>query len=85
MRTPLNTVLMGFKLLQEEIASLLSEQKMYCDSITMSTGNGKAAAALESRSETIADLSHHILSGAESAVSILNDLLNYGKSPLIDF
>lgn len=84
-RTPLNAACMGLRLLQEEIGRTL-HVGMYADS-KFSTDNkntSKLPPLISSESQIcfakdILGLSQEVMSNTESAVDILNDLLNYDK------
>jgi signal transduction histidine kinase len=89
-RTPLNTVCMGLTLMQEEISGALGYNSSSTGpSTTMpimtSVVNNAAAPAsqdmLIDRENAVEwfNLAHDILSNAQSAVGVLNDLLNYDK------
>ena len=67
-RTPLNTVCMGLKLLQEEVDSLVGNV----------TGLSETS-VLQAGTKMIHTLAQEIASMADDAVSILDDLLNFDK------
>ena len=64
-RTPLNTVVMGLKLMQEEVESMTPESQSSPDKREIIP--------------YVIKLSQQILDSAESAVTVLSDLLNYDK------
>jgi len=87
-RTPLNTVCMGLRLMREELGSAWVDARLQKvnssvssskDELCPSTDADTSCAAIEEQKESILDLTHEILSNAESAVDVLNDLLNYDK------
>jgi signal transduction histidine kinase len=70
-RTPLNTVRLGMKLLEVEIGKLVS---------TLSSTPAASLAPLVLKTlETWKQLADEIVESSESAVEVLNDLLNYDK------
>jgi signal transduction histidine kinase len=85
-RTPLNAACMGLRLLQEEIGRTL-HAGMYADSNSSSRNKNISKLpppppSSESQicfANDILGLSQEVMSNAESAVDILNDLLNYDK------
>jgi len=89
-RTPLASVVMGLKVMQDEVVTLFScgwgEAPLDSSSVGIgpsSVGNGPPQNRCEhfkrSRSDYIIDLSQQIIGSAESAVTILSDLLHYDK------
>jgi signal transduction histidine kinase len=90
-RTPLNTVCMGLTLMQEEIGGALGYNSTSTSSTqratTTSTTMPAVAAAADQDEELIKrddvvewfNLAHEVLNNAQSAVGVLNDLLNYDK------
>ncbi|CAB9507344.1 sensor kinase/phosphatase LuxQ [Seminavis robusta] len=90
-RTPLNSVVMGLKLLQEEIVTLFGAthgQQQQSSSLVLDDNHGNSRNDTTKRTTTstkeaqmgaLTDLSHEIIGSAESAVAVLNDLLNYDR------
>jgi signal transduction histidine kinase len=81
-RTPLNAACMGLRLLQEEIGRTLNVG-IYAGSSTPHKNISKLpptnSESQISFAKDILGLSQEVMSNAESAVDILNDLLNYDK------
>lgn len=90
-RTPLNTVCMGLRLMQEEIEGGLLDaknclkggavmgQETVAATTTSTAVNGESTPERSEKEQQFLDLSREIVSGADSAVDVLNDLLNYDK------
>jgi signal transduction histidine kinase len=86
-RTPLNAACMGLRLLQEEIGRNL-HVGIYADSYSSTHDKNNSTTKIPcptsseyqiAFAEDIMGLSQEVMSNAESAVGILNDLLNYDK------
>lgn len=80
-RTPLNTVCMGLELLRAELGSQMEATKKGGTAgehhvMTLSKQDGQSD---EDTFSYLMDLTGDILDNSESAVTILNDLLNYDK------
>ena len=83
-RTPLNSVCMGLKLLQEEVSSMLSvtmtadkeTQLQYCQATT-GKDSKSIVHARKDKAQDVINLAQQILSSAGNAVDVLNDVLNY--------
>jgi signal transduction histidine kinase len=73
-RTPLNTVCMGLRLLKEELVGVL----LGCPQ-TLDQGQPVDSRSPAELKDSLFALSDEVLTNAESAVDILNDLLNYDK------
>jgi signal transduction histidine kinase len=85
-RTPLNTVCMGLTLMQEEIGGALGYNNSNSSSSTQRATPPVTAIAdqdseLIDRDDVVEwfNLAHEVLNNAQSAVGVLNDLLNYDK------
>ena len=82
-RTPLNTVCMGLRLMQEEIETGALDDTKSSEDTEPETGaiNGALCNGVRTTSEKemLLDLARDIVSSADSAVDVLNDLLNYDK------
>jgi signal transduction histidine kinase len=79
-RTPLNCVCMGLRLMQEEIGAAFLPNNITPDrnGSERTTATSRDSVAVEI-CNSVLGLSQEILSNAESAVDILDDLLNYDK------
>lgn len=73
-RTPLNTVCMGLRLLKEELVGVL----LGCPQ-TLDQGQPVDSRSPAELKDSLFALSDEVLTNAESAVDVLNDLLNYDK------
>lgn len=77
-RTPLNTVVLGLKLMESEVQSLKQDDEDIEETGSRLSKNEEQETH-EGKTADIITLSQDILSSAGSAVAILNDLLNYDK------
>jgi signal transduction histidine kinase len=82
-RTPLNTVCMGLKLMEEETKSMFSSSPNPQDETRPNwkscSFDHKVVSVNGSKAASIFELSEQIHTNADKAVDILNDLLNYDK------
>ncbi|CAB9511692.1 Hybrid signal transduction histidine kinase K [Seminavis robusta] len=85
-RTPLNTVCMGLELLRSELDAQMDateeEREKPPDNlkeVTSAAVNDGGSSSLRDTLKYMMDLTGDILDNSESAVAILNDLLNYDK------
>ena len=76
-RTPLNIVCMGLELLQGELRSEIEKKKLQIDKDNKVDDSGTQAGV--ATASYWLDLTGDMLENSNSAVSILNDLLNYDK------
>ncbi|CAB9501876.1 sensor kinase/phosphatase LuxQ (Partial), partial [Seminavis robusta] len=82
-RTPLNAVCLGLALLKEELDDANAAQEPPCNNFSSSTSASLSSSISSSSStpdvESFSGLVNDICDSAESAVQVLNDLLQYDK------
>jgi len=86
-RTPLNSVVMALELMQEEMASCLGyrgadDLQLALEKNILVAGKDDPVASVGSEPDNVTEwfgLARDILDNAQSAVDVLNDLLNYDK------
>jgi signal transduction histidine kinase len=78
-RTPLNSVCMGLRLMQEEIGAAFLPNNSTPDKNGSESKTATRDSVAVEICNSVLGLSQEILSNAESAVDVLDDLLNYDK------